>query len=36
MWNGKDANGNDLESGVYFYKLTAPNSTVFKKMVILK
>ena len=36
MWDGKDEQENDLESGVYFYKLTDPNSTVIKKMVILK
>lgn len=36
-WNGKDAYGNTIPSGVYFYNLTAGNSfRETKKMVMLK
>ncbi|UCH82626.1 MAG: T9SS type A sorting domain-containing protein, partial [Candidatus Latescibacterota bacterium] len=35
-WEGKDARGNTVSSGVYFYRLTAGNRTLTKKMVLLK
>ncbi|MBS1517410.1 MAG: PQQ-dependent sugar dehydrogenase [Bacteroidetes bacterium] len=36
-WNGKDAVGNNLPSGVYFYNLTAGNSfTQSRKMLLIK
>ncbi|UCG52646.1 MAG: T9SS type A sorting domain-containing protein, partial [Candidatus Latescibacterota bacterium] len=35
-WDGKDAHGNHVSSGVYFYRLTAGNRTLTKKMVLLK
>jgi len=35
-WNGKDARGNQVSTGVYFYRLTAGNRTLTKKMVLLK
>ena len=36
VWNGKDANGNPAESGIYFYKLETVNGTQFKKMLLKK
>jgi spore coat protein A len=35
-WDGKDALGNSVSSGVYFYKLNAGVSTQVKKMVLLR
>jgi hypothetical protein len=35
-WDGKDANGNQVGSGVYFYRLTAGDKTLTKKMVLLR
>lgn len=35
-WDGKDENGKDLASGVYFYELKAGDVTQTKRMVILK
>lgn len=36
-WNGKDATGNNLPSGVYFYNLTAGNNfSQSKKMLLIK
>ncbi len=35
-WNGKDARGEAVSSGVYFYRLTAGDKTLTKKMVLLK
>ena len=36
IWDGKDSQGNPVSSGVYFYRLTAGNKTLTKKMVLLK
>ncbi|UCH84016.1 MAG: PQQ-dependent sugar dehydrogenase [Candidatus Latescibacterota bacterium] len=35
-WDGKDSRGNPVSSGVYFYRLTAGNQTITKKMVLVK
>lgn len=35
-WNGRSANGTQVGSGVYFYRLQAGNETVTRKMVMLK
>ncbi len=36
IWDGKDVGGNPVGSGVYFYRLTAGDKTLTKKMVLLK
>jgi hypothetical protein len=36
VWDGKDENGEEVSSGVYFYKLKAENYVETKKMVLLK
>jgi spore coat protein A len=35
-WDGRDALGNPVSSGVYFYKLNAASSTHVKKMVLMR
>ena len=35
-WNGRDDAGRPVASGVYFYRLTAPNYTKTHKMVLMK
>lgn len=35
-WDGEDASGTPVGSGVYFYRLTAGDKTLTKKMVLLK
>ena len=35
-WDGKDASGGTVSSGVYFYRLTSGKQTLTKKMVLLK
>jgi hypothetical protein len=35
-WDGRDARGNQVSSGIYFYRLVAGNTTFTKKMVFLK
>ncbi|MEJ2719678.1 MAG: FlgD immunoglobulin-like domain containing protein, partial [bacterium] len=36
QWNGTDTAGNRASTGVYFYRLTAGEKTLTKKMVLLK
>ncbi len=36
IWEGKDASGNNVSSGVYFYKLVTPDYTKTSKMVLMK
>jgi len=36
LWQGKDDSGNDVASGVYFYRLTSQNNTTAKKMLLIK
>ena len=35
-WNGVDASGARVGSGVYFYRLSAGNGSLTRKMVLLK
>lgn len=35
-WNGKDNSGNEVASGIYFYKLTADKFSATKKMILVK
>jgi M6 family metalloprotease-like protein len=35
-WNGTDANGTQVSSGMYVYRLTVGNRTISKKMILLK
>jgi hypothetical protein len=36
IWNGRDSNGNQVSSGIYFYKLKAGDFQKVKKMILLK
>lgn len=36
VWNGEDAYGNGVGSGIYFYRLTTADFTEMKKMVLMK
>lgn len=36
VWNGNDDNNNNVGSGIYFYRLSTPNHTEVKKMVLVK
>ena len=36
LWNGKDHNGNDVSSGIYFYKIQAGNFSDIKKMSLIR
>lgn len=36
QWDGSDADGNAVSSGVYFYRLTAGKETISRKMIMLR
>ncbi|MBC8415017.1 MAG: T9SS type A sorting domain-containing protein [Candidatus Cloacimonetes bacterium] len=36
IWNGKDDNGKQVGSGVYFYQLVTEKKTITKKMILLR
>jgi len=36
VWNGRDSRGNDLPTGVYFYRIQAGDFSDVKKMVLLR
>lgn len=36
VWNGMDDNGNNVSSGLYFYRLSSGNDTVTRKMLLSK
>jgi hypothetical protein len=36
MWDGKDDSGDDVSSGIYFYKMSSREYTKTKKMLLLK
>ncbi|HVP36362.1 MAG TPA: T9SS type A sorting domain-containing protein, partial [Terriglobales bacterium] len=36
IWDGKDERGNSVTSGIYFYKLAAPEFSEVKKMLLIK
>jgi len=36
VWDGKDASGSTVASGMYFYKATVGSFTTTKKMVLMK
>jgi flagellar hook assembly protein FlgD len=35
-WGGKDAHGNSISTGVYFYQLRTSDTQITKKMVLVK
>ncbi|MDY0127006.1 MAG: FlgD immunoglobulin-like domain containing protein [Candidatus Cloacimonadaceae bacterium] len=36
VWNGKDSNNQAVASGVYFYRISSPNNTQTKRMLLMK
>ncbi len=36
IWNGRNNNGNNISSGVYLYKITTPQISETRKMILLK
>ncbi|MFA5667370.1 MAG: FlgD immunoglobulin-like domain containing protein, partial [Candidatus Cloacimonadaceae bacterium] len=36
VWNGKDSNDQAVASGVYFYRISSPNNTQTKRMLLMK
>ncbi len=35
-WNGEDRQGNKVSSGIYYYRLTSPEKTEMRKMLLFK
>ena len=35
-WDGRDANGDEVPSGIYFYRFTAGNYSQTRQMILLK
>jgi len=36
VWDGRDENGKELSSGIYFYKLSTEDKIIVKRMIILR
>lgn len=36
VWDGKDVNNNAVSSGVYFYRISSPQGSISKKMLLIK
>ena len=36
IWDGRDRFGSEVRSGVYFYKIQAPDYTEIRKMILLR
>ena len=36
VWDGKDASGSPVSSGMYFYRLTNGDRTLARKMILVK
>ena len=36
IWNGKDDNGRDVSSGLYFYRMMTDDYTAMKRMILMK
>jgi hypothetical protein len=36
VWDGRTASGQIISSGVYFYRLSAPQTNIVRKMMYLK
>lgn len=36
VWNGRDSNGNNIASGIYFYRLETNKQAITRRMVLLK
>jgi hypothetical protein len=36
VWDGRDATGRGVASGVYFYRVATPDAVVARKMLLVK
>jgi len=36
VWNGRDDNGNQVGSGIYFYRMTAGEYQAVRRMLLMK